>query len=118
MDRVGLPIHGVHLKDFRAKDTTMLQLFADSETTKPAVIGPLIEAHSDELFVLVGDSGEKDPEVYGQMARRFPERVVRVLIRDVTGEARDSARMEAAFRDVPPECWELFTDPATVAYRP
>jgi phosphatidate phosphatase APP1 len=35
-------------------------------------------------FILVGDSGEKDPEVYAEIARRFPDRVVCIFIHDVT----------------------------------
>lgn len=37
-------------------------------------------------FILVGDSGEKDPEVYRAIQRLFPEQVVRICIRDVLGE--------------------------------
>ncbi|KAI9591702.1 hypothetical protein BDF19DRAFT_453939 [Syncephalis fuscata] len=35
-------------------------------------------------FILVGDSGEKDPEVYADIAKRFPDRVVCIFIHDVT----------------------------------
>ena len=37
-------------------------------------------------FILFGDSGEKDPEVYRAMKRLFPERVKKIYIRDVLGE--------------------------------
>jgi hypothetical protein len=37
-------------------------------------------------FILVGDSGEKDPEVYRAIKRLFPDQVERILIRDVLGE--------------------------------
>jgi len=37
-------------------------------------------------FVLVGDSGEKDPEVYRAIQRMFPQQVRRILIRDVLAE--------------------------------
>ncbi|GAA5512667.1 hypothetical protein Dcar01_01385 [Deinococcus carri] len=40
-------------------------------------------------FVLVGDSGEKDPEIYAEVVRRHPGRVLAVYIRDVTGGSRD-----------------------------
>lgn len=36
-------------------------------------------------FVLFGDSGEKDPEVYRALARLFPGRVKEIYIRDVLG---------------------------------
>jgi phosphatidate phosphatase APP1 len=37
-------------------------------------------------FILVGDSGEKDPEVYRVMQRLFPDQVLKIYIRDVLGE--------------------------------
>jgi hypothetical protein len=37
-------------------------------------------------FILVGDSGEKDPEVYRAIRKLFPDQVIRVLIRDVLSE--------------------------------
>lgn len=40
-------------------------------------------------FVLVGDSGEKDPEIYAEVVRRHPDRVLAVYIRDVTEALRD-----------------------------
>src|SRR5688572_10325609 len=37
-------------------------------------------------FILVGDSGEKDPEVYRAIQKLFPDHVLQVYIRDVLGE--------------------------------
>ncbi|MFP2928395.1 phosphatidate phosphatase App1 family protein [Pyxidicoccus sp. 3LG] len=43
--------------------------------------------------VLVGDSGEKDPEVYAQIRDEFPGRVKAVYIRDA-GKASDKSRFK------------------------
>lgn len=43
--------------------------------------------------VLVGDSGEKDPEVYAQIREEFPGRVKAIYIRDA-GRAEDAKRFE------------------------
>ena len=43
--------------------------------------------------VLVGDSGERDPEIYAQIRSEFPGRVKTVLIHDV-GRLDDSARVK------------------------
>jgi phosphatidate phosphatase APP1 len=43
--------------------------------------------------VLVGDSGERDPEVYAAIRREFPDRVAAILIHDV-GRSADPARFE------------------------
>ena len=61
-------------------------------------------------FVLVGDSGERDPEVYGELARRHPRQVTRILIRDATDEPGDSTRFEAAFRNLAPGLWRVFRE--------
>lgn len=37
----------------------------------------------DMKFILIGDSGQKDPEVYARIVREFPGRVLAVYIRDV-----------------------------------
>jgi hypothetical protein len=37
-------------------------------------------------FILIGDSGEKDPEVYRAIQRLFPAQVEKIIIRDVLGE--------------------------------
>jgi phosphatidate phosphatase APP1 len=46
-----------------------------------------------QRVVLVGDSGERDPEVYAQIRREFPDRVAGIFIRDV-GRSADAARFE------------------------
>lgn len=62
-------------------------------------------------LVLVGDSGELDPEIYGTIARLYPKRVLRIFIRAVKGEKSNDARLLKAFKDVPREKWMIFTDP-------
>lgn len=42
-------------------------------------------------FVLVGDSGEKDPEIYAEVVRNHPGRILAVYIRDVTEAFRDDS---------------------------
>jgi phosphatidate phosphatase APP1 len=46
-----------------------------------------------QRVVLVGDSGERDPEIYAQLRREFPGRVAAVFIHDV-GRSEDAARFE------------------------
>lgn len=40
-------------------------------------------------FVLIGDSGQKDPEIYQHIVNQHPKRVRAILIRDVSGKKRD-----------------------------
>ena len=110
----GFPAGSWHMKQFRVKDSSFLALFDSPENYKPDVIEPLLRQFPQRRFLLVGDSGERDPEIYGALARQFPQQVHRILIRDVTSEDAKTARYEAAFRDVPPEKWRVFREPTEI----
>lgn len=110
----GFPRGSFHLKDFRWKDASFFSLFESPEKMKPASIEPLLEAFPARKFVLVGDSGEKDPEIYGKLARKYPEQVVRIFIRNVTEEPAEGERFTKAFLDVPKEKWKVFTRPEEI----
>jgi phosphatidate phosphatase APP1 len=67
----------------------------------------------ERRFVLVGDSGEKDPEVYSKLAARFPERVVAILIREVSGRDLDTSRFEPPLPESVVLC--VFRSPSELA---
>lgn len=46
-------------------------------------IKKVLTAFTDLPFVLVGDSGQKDPEIYRQVVQQFPDRIKAIYIRDV-----------------------------------
>ncbi|MCI0745384.1 MAG: App1 family protein [Verrucomicrobia subdivision 3 bacterium] len=110
----GFPPGTFHMKALRLKDSTFLALFNDPIAYKLAVLEPLIAAFPDRKFVLAGDSGEKDPEIYAKLAERFPTRIEAVLIRNVTGETRQASRYRAVFRRIPSEKWHVFTEPSEI----
>ena len=103
-----------YLKKFRWKDRSALSLLQDPQKYKPAVIEPLLMQFPKRSFVLVGDSGERDPEIYGALAREHPEQIARILIRDVTGEDSACERYKRAFADLPPQTWEVFEDASEI----
>jgi hypothetical protein len=112
----GFPEGSVHLRAFSFSPAALL----DADATvrhKQAEITQLLTDHPRRRFVLVGDSGERDPEIYGPIARAHAARIAAVLIRDVTGDAADSERYRQAFDGVPAERWRLFTDPAALPLR-
>jgi hypothetical protein len=109
----GFPAGAFYLKNFRWKDRSVLSLFQNPEQYKPDLIEPLLKRFPKRQFVLVGDSGERDPEIYAALARRYPDQVTRVLIRDVN--QADTNRYAQAFRGVSPEVLTVFRDPAQIA---
>ena len=74
-------------------------------------IQAIIDRYPGRTFILVGDSGEQDPEVYAQMMQQYPDRIMSVFIRNVTGESIDNERFAALLASVPSERWSLFENP-------
>jgi phosphatidate phosphatase APP1 len=106
----GFPRGTVHL---RTVDLSR-EIFASATGTrshKLAVIGQLLSDFPRRRFVLVGDSGEQDPETYGDLARAHRGRIVAVLIRNVTGEGAQSPRYVEAMRDLPRRLWTVYDEP-------
>lgn len=110
----GFPQAIWQMKRIRLKDPSVLRLFSDPYEYKLAEITSILEAFPERRFALIGDSGEKDPETYGELARRFPDQIVKIAIRDVTDEPARADRYDAAFREVRPDRWQVFRDPAEI----
>jgi hypothetical protein len=108
----GFPAGTFHLKEFRVKDRSFLSLFSSPVDYKLGVIEPLLREFPQRRFVLVGDSGERDPEIYSYLARKYPKQIARLFIRNVSEESGDSPRYRLAFRDLNPGLWRVFRDPA------
>ncbi len=104
----GFPTGTFELKEFRWKSRKFFSLFASPEKYKPGVIEPLLKRFPKRQFILIGDSGERDPEIYGALARKFPEQIRMIYIRDVTDESAAAPRYEPAFRAIPREKWRVF----------
>lgn len=110
----GFPPGSFHLKAFRLKDDSLFDFFDAPEAHKRAVIESLLESNPARRFVLVGDSGQDDPEIYAAIARRHPEQIVRIFIRNTTDQPREHERYRRAFRDLPVATWGVFLGAAEV----
>ena len=109
LDAAGFPRGTFHCKRVRFAGRNVLKLFEDAAVTKRAALTQLFATFPRRRFVLVGDTGERDPEVYADFARAWPERVLAVWLRDVTGETRTSPRLQGLFEGVPAGKWAVFT---------
>lgn len=101
---IGFPQASYHLKRIRVKDKTLLQLFADPKDYKLRQIEPLLQKFPQRKFILIGDSGEKDPEVYSELYKKYPDQIEKIWIRNVNDA--NATRMEG----VDEERWRYFND--------
>lgn len=85
LDVHGLPAGPLFLKDW--SPTTV----RGHEKHKIATIYTLLQTYPELPFILIGDSGEEDPEIYHRVVREHPGRIRAIYIRDVTTKERDDA---------------------------
>ena len=83
-----LDVHGVPAGPLFLKDWSPTTL-GKHHDHKLGIIRTLLGTYPGLPFVLIGDSGEKDPEIYHQAVIEHPGRVKAVYIRDVTSAERD-----------------------------
>lgn len=106
----GFPDGSYHLRAFRLRDHLIRRILMLRRSGKAAVIRGLLQTFPYRRFVLVGDSGELDPEIYGAMARKFPRQVAGVFIRQIPGPRDTPVRYQRAFRGVRYEVVRLYRD--------
>lgn len=110
LDMEGYPAGSFHLKTIRFRDPSVLRLFVARRLPKRREILTILQAFPHRRFVLVGDSCEKDPEIYGFMARKFPQQIAKIYIRNIAEKPLGPQRAEKAFRRVPGHVWRVFRD--------
>jgi phosphatidate phosphatase APP1 len=71
---------------------------------KAVRIREILDLHRELSFLLIGDSGEQDPEIYAEIVRAYPGRILAVYIREVRldpGDGRVEKVKDAWDHDVP-----------------
>ncbi len=82
-----LPAGPLFLKDY---GLSREQLFSSGHTKhKIAQIDTILNRYPHLPFILIGDSGQKDPEIYAKIVEQYPNRIRAIYIRDVTEDERD-----------------------------
>lgn len=80
------------LQDLKSGIFDLFRSGGGSHDHKKQKIQRLLDAFPDCKFVLVGDSGQKDPEIYRSIVEQFPNRIEHVFIRDVKKSHRSKLK--------------------------
>lgn len=105
----GFPAGCLHLRESTAWHS-LLPGNGDSEKHKLGVLRQLLKAFPQRRFLLIGDSGEADPEIYAEVAREHPQQVEGIVIRDVTEQPAGATRYRETFAGLPPGHWHIIRD--------
>ncbi len=85
----GIPLGPVFLQDYGIDRHKFIH--TNHAIHKLAAIEEIMAFYPHLSFVLIGDSGQEDPEIYLQVLNAFPKRVRSIYIRDVSRGRRDQA---------------------------
>mmetsp|Transcript_25934 Transcript_25934/g.48696 ORF Transcript_25934/g.48696 Transcript_25934/m.48696 type:complete len:685 (-) Transcript_25934:166-2220(-) len=103
LTRKGFPVSSIHLCPLLGRDRANFKM---------RQVTSLLSQFPKRKFILVGDSGERDPEVYAEILRRHPSQVLKVMIRAVVADdVENLARATAAFKGIDEAKWQVFTNP-------
>jgi len=86
---------------------TMYPKRNDSIAHKKNTLIRLLTDFPRRKFIFIGDSGENDPEIYADITRSYPGRVLSIHIRNVTGENRNAPRYQQTFSGIDPQIWHI-----------
>ncbi|HEX7181249.1 MAG TPA: phosphatase domain-containing protein [Thermoanaerobaculia bacterium] len=95
MELQSIPRGPLLLRDFGLDRRKLFH--APSPEHKLRCIRPILDLYSHLRFILIGDSGEQDPEIYRQVVREYPGRILAIYIRRIgTALGRDDRVLELA----------------------
>jgi phosphatidate phosphatase APP1 len=96
----------LHHRDFPLGPVLLRDLLGNGGGREPkhGRIREVLDLYPELRFVLIGDSGEQDPQIYADIVREYPDRVLAVYIREVRldpGDGRVEQVTDAWDGDVP-----------------
>lgn len=117
LDGDDFPVGTMHLRHVRLRDLRRDKKKETSFRTKRSAIEALLRTYPQRRFVLCGDSGERDAELYGGLARDFGPQIEQIAIRCIPDPHQPHSRTQAAahLAHLDKVRWTLFEDPAELA---
>lgn len=113
-DGIDMPRGSFHMNKFRWLDGSLSRMRRPTGAYKRAQIQSILFRYPRRRVILIGDSGEQDPEIYAGFARQYPRRISHILIRDTTGEGADAPRYGEMFATLCNTRVLVFRDPAEI----
>ncbi len=93
MEERDVPRGPIFLKNF---GFTKEQFFSSGhDAHKIMHVNAVLDTYPELPFVLVGDSGQRDPEIYRQIVQKHSDRIKAIYIRDVTPRVKNERDAEA-----------------------
>jgi len=104
--RGSIHLRHVGLRELR-KDKNRDKAFQD----KRSKIERIMRTFPSREFLLIGDSGERDAELYVSIAEQFGHQVKRICIRDTQHSQKNNTKVMSNLNRLHPDRWLMFQNP-------
>ncbi|MGI9140189.1 MAG: App1 family protein [Gemmatimonadaceae bacterium] len=98
IDMQGIPRGPIMLRDWDLELTALSARRLRGH--KEPLIREILDSYPSLPFILVGDNGQKDPEIYRSILDHYPGRILAIYIRNVEDHPERSASVEALTKEV------------------
>ncbi len=112
LDTDAFPMGTLHLRHVRLRDLRGDRTREAAFRSKRHAVENLLRLYPERRFVFCGDSGERDAELYGEIARHFGNQVAYIAIRNCGGKHASLGNVSARLEHLPSDRWTIFEDPA------
>ena len=95
----GIPKGVFFLNDFRKRDSLKFKFWKGGllkHGHKKEKIETIFETYPNLKFILLGDSGQKDAEIYQEISEQYANRILSIYIRDIGSDSRKEKVLEIA----------------------
>ncbi|NUS98553.1 MAG: DUF2183 domain-containing protein [Gemmatimonadaceae bacterium] len=94
----GIPAGPLTLRDWDVSARALMG--GHLKSFKSGAIDEIMRTFAELPVILIGDSSQRDPEIYRDIVREYPDRVLAVYIRDVKRTPERHAALAALVREV------------------
>jgi phosphatidate phosphatase APP1 len=104
----GIPLGPLMLKELGVKHLFGRDRHHGHKLTK---IEKILQTYPDLPFILIGDSGQQDPEIYREVVHRHPQRIRAIYIRNVNPDPTRIEAIDQLIEEVRPTGTQLLLVP-------
>lgn len=104
----GFPAGGVTLKEYGGASSALAKLWEEPGQRKRAGVENILKEFPLSKFILIGDSGEQDMNLYVALAAEYPNQVLAIYIRDVTTPFKADLHPDRTIRKYPTRHQSLY----------
>ncbi len=94
LTRDAFPEGSVHLRYFRLRNHMLQRMVRIKRSGKITSLRNVVKTMPDRNFLLIGDSGEKDLELYRNLVKKYRARILAVCIRNLSSNPLPTERVE------------------------